>query len=80
MTFGFTESVVEDAALSWLEGLGYTVAHGPEIAPGEMFAERSDPSYRDVVLERRLREAVVRFNPSLRPEALDDSLHERRYA
>ena len=31
----FTESVVEDAALAWLEGLGYAVLHGPEIAAGE---------------------------------------------
>ena len=35
----FTESVVEDAALAWLESLGYTVKHGPEIAPG---AKRTD--------------------------------------
>ena len=28
----FTESVVEDAALAWLESLGYTIKHGPEIA------------------------------------------------
>ena len=32
MPRGFTESVVEDAALAWLEGLGWTVKHGPEIA------------------------------------------------
>ncbi len=52
----FTESIVEDAALAWLEGLGYAVLHGPEIAAGELAAERSDPNYRDVVLERRLRQ------------------------
>ncbi len=28
----FTESVVEEAALGWLEALGYTVLHGPDIA------------------------------------------------
>lgn len=28
----FTESVVEDAALAWLEGMGYSVAHGSDIA------------------------------------------------
>ena len=28
----FTESVVEDAALGWLESLGYAVLHGPDIA------------------------------------------------
>jgi type I restriction enzyme R subunit len=26
----FTESVVEEAALAWLEGLGYTILHGPD--------------------------------------------------
>ncbi len=40
MTARFTESIVEEAALAWLEGLGYTILHGPEIAPGEPFAER----------------------------------------
>jgi hypothetical protein len=30
----FSESVLENAALAWLESLGYTVKHGPEIAPG----------------------------------------------
>ncbi|MDA8118293.1 MAG: type I restriction endonuclease, partial [Actinomycetota bacterium] len=69
----FTESVVEDAALAWLEELGYVVKHGPEIAPGEIFAERSDPAYRDVVLERRLRDALVRLNPDLPAEAVEDA-------
>lgn len=32
----FTESVDEDTALAWLESLGYTVKHLPEIAPGEL--------------------------------------------
>lgn len=53
----FTESVVEDAALAWLQGLGYAVLHGPDIAAGEPGAERSDPNYRDVVLDGRLRRA-----------------------
>ena len=35
----FTESVVEDAALGWLESLGYAVLHGPDIAAGEPVAE-----------------------------------------
>ena len=69
----FTESVVEDAALSWLEELGYSVLHGPEIAAGEPGAERSDPGYRDVLLERRLRQALIRLNPELPPEAIEDA-------
>jgi hypothetical protein len=31
-----TESVVESAALTWLERLGWMIKHGPEIAPGEL--------------------------------------------
>lgn len=34
-----TESVVEDAALAWLESLGYSVLHGPGIAAGELRAK-----------------------------------------
>ena len=49
-----TESTVEDAALAWLESLGWSVAHGPDIAPDTPGAERSD--YGAVVLERRLRD------------------------
>jgi type I restriction enzyme R subunit len=36
----FSESDVEAAALHWLAGLGWQLAHGPEIAPGEPGAER----------------------------------------
>ena len=73
MRGGFAESIVEDAALAWLEALGYSVLHGPDIAAGEPAAERSDPKYRDVLLEGRLRRALVRLNPDLPPEALDDA-------
>ena len=32
----FTESIVDNAALAWLEALGWTVRSGLEIAPGEI--------------------------------------------
>ena len=32
----FTESTVEEATLSWFEELGYGIAHGPNMAPGEI--------------------------------------------
>jgi type I restriction enzyme, R subunit len=70
----FTESVVEDAALAWLEGLGYAVKHGPEIAPGELFAEREN--YGQVLLAERLREALVRLNPAMPAEAIDDAFRK----
>ncbi|MEK6287887.1 MAG: type I restriction endonuclease subunit R [Acidobacteriota bacterium] len=70
------ESTVEEAALAWLEGLGYAVLHGPEIAAGMVGAERNDPNYRDVVLEGRLRQALVRLNPDLPPEAIEDAFRK----
>ncbi len=73
---GFTESVVENAALAWLEGLGYEILNGPEIALDMPSAERSDPNYRDVVLERRLRQAIVRINTELPAEALEDAFRK----
>ncbi len=71
----FTESVVKEATLVWLEALGYAVLHGPEIAAGEPRAERSDPNYRDVVLEERLRQALVRLNPDLPAKRLERGEH-----
>jgi len=73
---GFTESVVEQAALAWLESLGYGVVHGPDIAAGTPAAERDDPNYRDVVLERRLRQGLVRLNPDLPADALEDAFRK----
>jgi type I restriction enzyme R subunit len=69
----FSESVVEQAALAWLEGLGYPIRPGPKIAVGELEAERHDPNYRDVVLERRLHQALAKLNPDLPPEAIEDA-------
>ena len=67
----FSESEVEDAALAWLEGLGWNVAHGPSIAPDAADSERAD--YSEVVLEKRLRAALRRLNPTLRADALDNA-------
>ena len=71
---GVKESTVEDAALAWLESLGWTIAHGPDIAPGAAAAERT--SYGQVVLEQRLRDALTRLNPSLPASALDDAFRK----
>jgi type I restriction enzyme R subunit len=67
----FAESVVEQAALAWLQSLGYAVRFGPAIAPGEPAAERTD--YGHVVLEGRLRQSLVQLNPDLPAEALDEA-------
>ena len=36
-----TEDTEEQATLDWFQQLGYALAHGPEIAPGEPKAERT---------------------------------------
>jgi type I restriction enzyme S subunit len=38
----FIESVVEEAALAWLESIGWQLAHGPDIAPDMPAPERTD--------------------------------------
>ncbi len=74
LSAGVTESVVEEAALAWFESAGWIVRKGAEITPGELAAERAD--YRQVILERRLRDALVRLNPDLPVEALDDAFRK----
>jgi type I restriction enzyme R subunit len=67
-----TETVLEEIVLGFLEEEGWGLAHGPNIAPGELTAERSD--YRDVVLVGRLRAAIERLNPSLPSDAVDEAV------
>ncbi len=71
---GFTESVVEQAALAWFKSARWSVKNGVEIAPGEPAAERDD--YSQVVLARRLRDALARLNPTLPAEALEDAFRK----
>lgn len=52
-----TESIVENAALERLAGLGYAVPHGPDIAPETPGAERAN--YGQVILEPQLRDALA---------------------
>ena len=69
-----TEAEVEQAALSWLEGVGWQVAHGPDIAPDTPNAERDD--YGQVALERRLKDALAELNPGRPADALDDAFRK----
>lgn len=68
------ESVVEEAALAWLESLGYAVMYGPTIAPGELNAERED--FTQVILPEHLRLALERLNSDLPLDALDDAFRK----
>jgi type I restriction enzyme, R subunit len=68
------ESVIEDATLEWFAELGYSIGHGPHLAPGEPAAERD--SFGDVVLAKRLRNAIRRLNATIPEEARDEALRK----
>ena len=69
-----SESIVEDAALNWFRELSYNIAHAPHLAPGEIASERS--SFSDVVLVRRLRDAIARLNPTIPTDACEEALRK----
>jgi type I restriction enzyme, R subunit len=68
------ENTVEQAALSWLEELGYTKLHGPDIAEDGPRPERS--GYSEVVIRGRLESAIKRLNPKLPVEAVEEALRK----
>ena len=68
------EAEVEQAALAWLKESGWDTVYGPDIAPDTDGAERTD--YGQVVLERRLHDALERLNPGLPPEAHEDAFRK----
>lgn len=70
----FTESIIEQATLSWLSDLGYQTLFGPDIAPGMPAAEREH--YGQVVLEGRLRDALARLNPQVEADALEEAFRK----
>ena len=70
----FHESVVEDAALAWLADLGFAFVGGDVSAPDGPAPERH--AFREVILSDRLTLAVVRLNPSLPPEAIQDAVRK----
>lgn len=70
----FTESTLEDAVLEYLAELGWDIAQGPAIAPGEPGAERE--GYGEVILAGRLKAALARLNPQLPEEALEDAFRQ----
>ena len=68
---GVSEAAVEDAAFHWLKNLTWAVAHGPDIAPDTPGTERTN--YGEVVLARRLHNALAHLNPDLPSSALGDA-------
>ena len=70
------ESIVEAAALEWFDVLGYSIGHGPHLAPGQPAAERN--SFGELVLAGRLREAIRQLNRAIPEEAREKGLRKCR--
>jgi type I restriction enzyme R subunit len=68
------ESHIEQLALDWFEGLGWSVLHGPSIAPDELASERA--SYFAVILRGRLESAIDSLNPKLPVQAKEEALRK----
>jgi type I restriction enzyme, R subunit len=71
---GFAESHVEEAALAWLSELGYGIANGLNIGPDGDSPERA--SYGEVLLVKRVRDAIAKLNPNLATETRAEVLEE----
>lgn len=63
------EEAVEQAALNFLQALGWQYTPGPTMGPDGAAPERR--RYSDVILEDRFRAALRRINPHLPASALD---------
>ena len=71
MRNSITENEIEDIALSYLQGLGYSYLLGTVISPDGEHPERQ---YNEVVLVNRLRDAIDKLNPSITQDAKEDAL------
>lgn len=71
MRKSITENEIEEIALSYLQGLGYTYQLGTVISPDGEHPERQ---YNEVVLVTRLRDAIDKLNPNISQDAKEDAL------
>src|SRR3989344_1832862 len=56
-------SLAEQPVIAWLKELGYDYELGPDLAPGQVTAEREN--FREVLLLPRLKRSLVRINPAI---------------
>ncbi|TGK52762.1 type I restriction endonuclease subunit R [Leptospira bouyouniensis] len=69
-----TESSIEEYAISLLESQGYQYVYGPDIAPDSEEPERE--SFETVLLVKRLEESLLRINPTLPYESIEDAIKQ----
>ncbi|MFR2886616.1 MAG: type I restriction endonuclease subunit R [Clostridium butyricum] len=71
LEYNFTEDLLEKACIEILQELDYEYKFGPDISLDGECSERY--SYKDVILEQRVRDSLYRINRNLPEEALDEA-------
>ena len=69
-----TENAIETFCIELLEKQGYEYIYAPDIAPDSGNPQRS--SFEDVLLSRRLMDAVARINPTIPHDAQQEAIKE----
>jgi type I restriction enzyme, R subunit len=70
----FTESIVEEAAIEWLEEIGYEYQSGEAFSPEVANTRR--PTFKDVFLVEFLTSAVDRLNPTIPADARTEGIRK----
>jgi type I restriction enzyme R subunit len=70
----FTESIIEETALTWFDEIGYQVLYGPNIGPEEPFCERKN--YQEPIIFERLQSAIARINSNLPVQAQKEAFQK----
>ena len=66
------EDQVELQGIEWFKELGYQYKNGYEISPDGTNPERDD--FRQVILEERLRSALIKINPDIPSQKINNSI------
>lgn len=69
-----TENIIEESAIEILQAQGWSYANGKEISPEGLFCERE--TYGQIILTRRLREAIALINPNIPAEAREAAIQK----
>jgi len=69
-----TENIIEESAIEILQSEGWEYVNGKEISPEGLFCEREN--FSEVVLVKRLREAIAKINPNIPADAQEAAVQK----
>jgi type I restriction enzyme R subunit len=69
-----TENIIETSSIEILMSLGWEYANGKDISPEGLFCERD--SFSQIILTKRLRNAIARINPHIPPDAQEAAIQK----